>query len=87
MSKPFGQLHPNGRLDIFEEYPFKYVYPIQLYTAPKVPFVRLTEEEIADVLNVDPIWLEMKELVWSSASLLEYARAIEDALEEKNRDR
>lgn len=53
-------------------------------TAPRPEFVRLSEEEIADVLNVDPMWFHLPDLNWNSGSLLEYARAIEDALERKN---
>lgn len=73
MSKPFAQLHPNGRLEILEEYPLKYAYPIELYTEPKVPFVRLTEEEV-NSLTYAP--LEPYELIC----------AVENMLERKNRE-
>ena len=36
----------------------------------------MTEEEISDVLNVDPQWF-MDGLNWKALDLLEYARAIE----------
>jgi len=44
---------------------------------------RLTDEEISDVLNVDPQWF-MDGLNWKALDLLEYARDIERALGEKN---
>ena len=43
----------------------------------------LTDEEISDVLNVDPQWF-MDGLNWKALDLLEYARDIERALKEKN---
>lgn len=37
----------------------------------------LSDEDIADILNIDPQWLKMDGLNWSATSLLEFARAIE----------
>lgn len=51
--------------------------------AEPVAWQSLTDEEISDVLNVDPQWF-MDGLNWKALDLLEYARDIEWALKEKN---
>lgn len=57
------------------EWRFKPIHP-----APRKPFVRLSEEEIMAIVRADP---DFDEMMWDDTSI-RFARAIEDALEEKN---
>jgi hypothetical protein len=52
----------------------------ELYLSTPEPTQRkpLSEEEIADILNVDPMWMK-HELKWTLVDLLGYARTIEFA--------
>lgn len=68
----FCTLEPTG------DYPYQ---PIYLYPAPRKPFVRLSEEDIIDITSgtVMPTAIGI-----AYKDAIRFARAIEDALEEKN---
>lgn len=53
----------------------------KFHPAPRKPFVRLSEEEIMAIVRADP---DFDEMMWDKTAV-RFARAIEDALEEKNR--
>ena len=55
--------------------------PLYLHPAPRKPFVRLSEEEIMAIVRADP---DFDEMMWDKTAV-RFARAIEDALEEKNK--
>ena len=55
--------------------------PLYSHPAPRPEFVRLSEEEIMEIVRSDD---EFDEMMWDCTSI-RFARAIEDALEEKNK--
>jgi hypothetical protein len=76
----FGNCRGDDAEDLFDEIcAFLDAEP----EAEPVAWQSLTDEEISDVLNVDPQWF-MDGLNWKALDLLEYARDIERALREKN---
>ena len=54
--------------------------PLYLHPAPRPEFVKLSEEEVIGIVRADP---DFDEMMWDCTSI-RFARAIEDALEEKN---
>lgn len=54
--------------------------PLYLHPAPRPELVRLSEEEIIGIVRADS---DFDEMMWDDTSI-RFARAIEDALEEKN---
>ena len=61
-----------------DSYPFE---PVYVHPAPRKPFVRLSEEEIMAIVRADP---DFDEMMWDKTAV-RFARAIENALEEKNK--
>jgi len=57
----------------------KNVRPLHIHPAPREPFVRLSEEEISEIGASIPPKMDLAE------AKKKFARAIEDALEEKNK--
>ena len=55
--------------------------PLYLHPAQRKPFVRLSEEEIMAIVRADP---DFDEMMWDKTAV-RFARAIEDALEGKNK--
>lgn len=55
--------------------------PLYSHPTPRPDFVRLSEEEVIGIVRADP---DFDEMMWDGASI-RFARAIEDALEEKNK--
>jgi len=71
-----ASVHPDYDTVVLRDVAKLYAKYQSLYTRPEPARKPMSEEEISDVLNVDPQWF-MDGLNWKALDLLEYARAIE----------